>query len=463
MSNKMMKLVALALVVMLALSGCNLIRTDPAYIAQQEAEEAARIQAEYEKDMATELAVFDGGSVTKGEVYDSFNENMNMYAAYLQYMNYMYSMFMGTTYADTIPKEDAESLRDTLVISKVQEKVLLNKMEEMGLGTLTEEDLAEIQEKSDTEYQTYLDTYLQEGYTEDDAKYYLSFEGISENTVYQLNYRDAIDTRMSAAVNEGVTVSDEEIQAKYEALVSEAKENFENDNTSVEEAVLTQKPVYFMPEGHRYVKHVLLKVDDEIMSTLEDAKSAGETLESELAALEEKLSAEDEDQESVQAQIEEKKAAIEENEIAVTEANEAVWASVQERLDKVQADIASGRSFDEIIADYSDDYENVPENIVKDGYLVYTSSDRWDESFLNGVNGLQNVGDISEPVMGVNGIHVILYAADPVTGDTPFESVSETVALEALKEKKLNNYNEQIEKWVEEANVIYTLSNWKVG
>ena len=463
MKKKMMKFAALALVVMLALSGCNLIRTDPAYIAQQEAEEAARIQAEYEKDMATLLASFDGGTVTKGDVYDDFNENMNMYAAYLQYMNYMYSMFLGSNYANTIPKEDAESLRDTLVISRVQEKVLLNKMEELGLGTLTEEDIAAIREKSDSEYRGYVDRYIQEGYSEDDAEYFLSFEGISESAVYQRNYRDEIDTRMSAFVNEGVTVNDEEIQAKYEALVAEAKESFESDNTSVEEAVLTQKPVYYMPEGHRYVKHVLLMPEEGLMSALDSAKAEGETLKKQLSELEEKLSDENEDAEDIQKQIDENHAAIAENEIAVNEANDAVWASVQDRLDKVQADIDAGRSFDEIIAEYSDDYENVPENILKDGYLVYNASDRWDDGFLNGVNSLQNVGDISQPVMGVNGIHVILYASNPEYGDTPFESVSETVAQEALKDKKLENYNEQVDKWVEEANVVYTLSNWNVG
>ena len=63
MRSRTMKLLSLALAVCLLLCGCNLIRTDPEYVKQQEAEKAAAEQAAYEADMATVLATYYGDRV----------------------------------------------------------------------------------------------------------------------------------------------------------------------------------------------------------------------------------------------------------------------------------------------------------------------------------------------------------------------------------------------------------------
>lgn len=157
MRSRTMKLLSLALAVCLLLCGCNLIRTDPEYVKQQEAEKAAAEQAAYEADMATVLATYYGDRVvTKGDAVDTYNEQMDMYSSYVTYMNYMASMF-GISESQSITAEDAARVRDNVVKEIVKTRVLDQKMLDLGFAAFTEEELAAIQTDATNEYNTYVE------------------------------------------------------------------------------------------------------------------------------------------------------------------------------------------------------------------------------------------------------------------------------------------------------------------
>ena len=68
---------------------------------------------------------------------------------------------------------------------------------------------------------------------------------------------------------------------------------------------------------------------------------------------------------------------------------------------------------------------------------------------------IAEVGQISEPVYGSNGIHIIYYMSDITPGAVAFEEISEAVETECLDAKISETYNNQVTAWIEEAAPVY--------
>ena len=66
-----------------------------------------------------------------------------------------------------------------------------------------------------------------------------------------------------------------------------------------------------------------------------------------------------------------------------------------------------------------------------------------------------SVGEISAPVYGMNGIHIIYYLSDITPGAVPFEEIADAVEETALDDKCAETYDNQVAAWVEEAAPVY--------
>lgn len=480
MRSKTMKLLSLAVAVCLLLCGCNLIRTDPEYVKQQEAEKAAAEQTAYEADMATVLATYYGDRVvTKGDVVDTYNDQMDMYSVYITYMNYMASMF-GISESDSITAEDAARVRDNVVKEVVKTRVLDQKMLDLGFEAFTEEELAAIQTEASEEYEAYLESVMSNyGSSREEAAEILKTSGISEGTVYDAVYGDHVEERLESVVNKDTAVTEEEIKAEYDKLSEEAKTTYTDSPASLESVGNSNQAIYYMPEGYRYVKHVFLQPEDAVMDAYIEAKDSVSALEKEVSSLEEQIA---EQQETTVAEATAAEATASDAEKAQTleelltakkaelaakrselEANEkAVWANVQEKLDKVNAGIEAGTSIDELIKEYSDDPGSLQDGICERGYLVYETSTTWDSDFLKEAIALENVGDYSAPFLSSLGVHIVKYESQPEAGVVPYENIKDAAAQSALDEKKETVYDAQVEAWVEEAKPEYSFENWVI-
>ena len=456
MTKRQITLLTLVLCLAFALSGCNLIRTDPAYIAQQQAEEEARILAEYEKDLAQVIATFDGGTLTKGEILSTFNEQASLYAEYVDYSNYMNMMLYGTASQEKVSVAQLETLRQQIAENFVKRKLMEMKISENGLEEITDEDRRTVTENAKKEFSTYLDVYTAMGADEATARMYLGLDGISESGVYEAVYNDLLNERLDPFVNKDTAATEEEIRAFYDEAVENDRAASEANPQDVEDYVQQGKTVYYMPEGCRYIKHVFLRPDDEALSAMTDAQTAIGDLEDEIASIENSTA----DTEDVQVSLEAKKAELETAKTALQAAQDAVWENVGEDLDKVKAAMGEGQSFDEIISAYSDDNQHGLESVTRNGYLVYRESQKWDKEFLNHANALENVGDYSEPFLGSMGVHVLQYANECVPGPIDYESVREQVAEMALARKKTETLASAANEWLEAANVQYSFENW---
>ena len=95
------------------------------------------------------------------------------------------------------------------------------------------------------------------------------------------------------------------------------------------------------------------------------------------------------------------------------------------------------------------------EPVATNGYAVAADSTAWDPAFTEGAMSIAEVGQISAPVYGSYGIHIIYYLADITPGAVPFEELREEAESNALQDKLTDTYQAQIDAWVEEANPVY--------
>lgn len=470
MNKTVIKLITLIMMAALVLSGCNLIRTDPEYIKQQEAERLAAEQAAYEADMAAVVANFEGGTVTNADVLGEFLAQYNN-AYYMKYM--LYSMGMMAT--PQVTQDEFKELQTASIENVAQQKILYMKAEQMGVSTEFEgEELAAIEAEADTTYANALSYYaMNMGY---DASMVESI-GFSRERCLEQAKLAAIESKLSAIVNKDTAVTDAEVKASYDELLSAQQTACETNPSALEENVLNGDIALYYPEGYRYVKHILLMPADSALTanvrTLSNEISA---LDAEIAALDTQI-AELESAtvsepstsgeaivtaESLEAQKAQKLSDRQAKQAAHEDAISAVWNDLQPKLDEVNARIEAGEDFDALIDEYTQDPGSRNEPIKTNGYLIYDKSTKWDPAFLEAALGIQSPGECAQPVLGASGIHIIKYESATSVGALAFEDVKDKVTEITLKDKQDTLYDDARRLWYEEANLAIDLGGWKL-
>lgn len=283
-----------------------------------------------------------------------------------------------------------------------------------------------------------------------------------------------------------VSVSDEEIQEAYDSRVTQDEEDFTDDDFTYNSARTAGETITWNPEGYRAVKHVLIMFDDEQSSLYTDLQSTLTSLSDELEALEnpeeaadEEAEASDEETEASTDAAEDAAGTAEETE-AETEAEaeprtaeeiqadmqqvgaeiEALYTQLLPRAQEVIDAFNAGTSFDDLIAQYNEDpgMQSEPGSTI--GYAVSENSTYWEEAFTDGAMSIAEVGQISAPVYGSNGIHIIYYMSDITPGAVAFEEVADAIETEALDAKISETYSNQVTAWVEEAAPVYHLDRF---
>ena len=487
MRHTLVKLMGLLLALTLVLTGCNLIGVDP---IMQLDEDTAKL----EKDFATVVAEYDGGTVTKGDVMAGFASN---YAYYTQ----MYSMFGMNMTSDVV-----ETVKQQTLEHEVQAIAMKKEMEARGL-TLSEDKLAEVQSAADENYQKTYDSYAAEVKEKDEAlkarqtEYNMYLNGLTKDAFYKSELHEAEEALLEETVKgEIAELTDEELQTAYDDKVADDEGNYSEDAGAFESAMSSDDEIVtWMPEGYRTVKHILVKPADDVLSAvtdartaLTDAQTALEALEDELDALNdvdpedaeaedaeaEEAEAEDAEEteseddaeteaepveevrtaEEIQADIDAANADIEAKQKAVEDAEAACLESVKDKTDEIYAKLAEGADFADLIAEYGEDPGMQNEPTATRGYYVSSKSENWDKNFTAGAMALANVGDVSEiPVISTSGVHIIRYESDVTPGAVPLEEIRDKFYDSTLETLREDHYNEALESWTEALKPVYHL------
>ena len=460
----MKKLLCLALAMLVALSAMALAETGDDLQAQLDAANArvAELEAQVElyKPYYDKQVVAEFGEDGIIWLDDAMKEYEAAASAYAQY---------GLSIDDY-----AAGIKEDILKTLVRDAVIDAKAAELGLSQLDDETVAKLQAEAAETFENYVDSYrsyfASEDATDEEARAQtlaaLESYGLTQDALAQQTIDGYVDEQLYNHVTADVTVTDEEVQAKYDAMVAEAQESY-SDDRNYNNARNGGDTIAWNPEGYRAVKHVLVKFDDDQAKQYSELHSTLDSLNAELEALdapaETEAPAEDEEapaeatpevtpeptpeprsREEIQSDI---------GNIA-TEI-EALYSQLLPQAQQVIDEFNGGADFDSLIEKYNADPGMQNEPTATNGYAVSANSNTWDPAFTEGAMSIETVGQISGPVYGQNGIHVIYYLSDITPGPVALEDIADAVKDAALQDKTSETYDNQINAWVEEANPVY--------
>ena len=246
MRHALVRLTGLLIVLMLVLTGCNLIGVDPIMKLD---EDFAKLAKRYSGVVVT----YDGGELTQADLMASFS---NLYSNYSQ----MYSMFGYSMPADMIT-----TVENSVAEQAVQDVAIAKQIEARNLK-LDDEKLAELQKEADEHYKEIYDSVyasINEKNDEVHAKqteYNLAVNGFTKESLYAIELAEANREMLQQNVRDEIEdITDEDLKAAYETKLKEDEEKYSASTSSFESDMSSEDTVVtWMPEGYRTVKHILI-------------------------------------------------------------------------------------------------------------------------------------------------------------------------------------------------------------
>ena len=450
-------LLALALALTLFLTGCTLVQKDPVV------------------DAATEILRLGDAVVTKGEVQEQVDYQLN----YMAYLNSMYGYIYDHTSADNIAY-----VRNSVIDSFKTKLVTDAKIKEMGLDQLTEEEQAEIQEKAESTYQDNLDYIISdneemEGLTDEEknakAKEQLESTGYTMETALEDAKETLLSDKLRQEIIKDVAVTEEEIQADFDEKVASAKETYENSAGTWASAANNGTTLYYTPAGVRFVKQILVKFTDEDQEKIDaaqtvvtDAQTAVTAAESKVndaqailddeAATEEDRTAAEDDKTAAEAELAAAQAALESAQAELDAARETAFANIDAEADAILAQIEEGADWDTLMAEKTQDPGMQSGLTSERGYAVSADMTSFDSAFVDAAMALEKIGDVSPKTRGNSyGYYIIRYVADAVEGPIALDEVKESIASSLLSTKQDEAYTAAEQSWLADAESQFKL------
>ncbi|MDO5325169.1 MAG: peptidylprolyl isomerase [Clostridia bacterium] len=403
--NKVFRILALCAALMLALSCC------------------APSLAEAIDDTAV-LVTFDGEGITAAEVKDALaNLIANGYVT------------DETDYATAI---------DYLL----QDRILQGKIAELGLNEFTAEEEEALKADAESQWQQAIDTYVSYFLSEDteearaqarqDAEAYYASYGYNQEALFESLKNSAAYDKLEEKILEGKDVkpTEDEIRAVFEEYAAMDQQQYEGNVYMYEMyQAYYGADSWYKPEGYRGIIHILLSVDEELLSAYQEAQAAFE--------------------DSVTDETPDGDAALK---TARDEAHDAVLASRQTEIDDIYARLAEGEDFAALVAEYGEDPGMTDAAQLAAGYEVHQDSVIWDPVFTAGAfsEKMQQPGDTSDPVVGSYGIHILHYLRDIPGGIVELTDEISAEIEQYLENQSMNSiYAEALEGWKSEHEIVY--------
>lgn len=440
-------MLALLLALCLLLTGCG------------EVKKAEKALEEINDRYSALVATYDGGEVTAGDVMGEFHSLYSLYYNYLNMLGYVMS------------SEEAYSIMDTALTEHVRMEVAAAHFD--AEYNLTAEEISAVEEEVQAEYaEIHAQALLEaEGKSEEEKEIRAQvllrqigsdLESLSANALMWKKaerMEEILGAEIAELSEEELLAAYEERVSSYETAVSEGEVHVENDMTDPDSIA------YWMPEGYRRVKHILLMPSDDAKLDYLDAEYAVTKAQERLAVLEEELAdIQDYDgeaplergEEQVQADIQAAEAELARVQAVFEGTKDVFLAENQEKIDEIYARLAAGEDFETLIAEFGEDpgMRNAPTN--SRGYYVSSQSKTWEKNFRDGAMMLAQPGDYSaEPIVGGSGVHIIYYIEDVPAGAANYEDVRDILRAETMEAARQEHCDATIDAWVAELNPQY--------
>lgn len=387
------------------------------------------------------------------------------------------SVPLATVNGEQITKADADELIPALVSYQyiadasdykatvdflVRRKTLEKKLKDMGFDQFTPEEVTAFEQEAKAQWEQALAQYADyiqsdeseqaKAHAMEQAKAYYEGQGMSYEALLAATKSRAAQDKMTEYLLAGYQPSEEEVQGVFNAVGPAYQQKYENDIQTYE--YMTQfsgQTSWYTPAGYRGIIHILIKADEALVNevrTLEAAFEEQQQAEANGGAAAQESAApadptpaprEPVTQEMIQAARQK-----------VLDAKADVIKEINDRL-------AKGESFESLISEFGEDPGMTnPDNLEK-GYPVHKDSVVWDPAFVKGAfsEKMQKAGDVSDPVVGANGIHILKYLRDVPSGLIMTDAIHEEIVQYLIGSKQNQLYGQAFEGWLKEMDVVY--------
>lgn len=305
--------------------------------------------------------------------------------------------------------------RETIVNYLINERIILKKAGEMGVLSLTEEEMNSAEEQYNSQIEEQIEYFggkadygdRDASAVSDDEKRergekdfdeYLRDCGLSRDDLLTWSVNSAITNKLIAEVGKSVEYSEAETSFKeYEEKI---KQLYSDNIAEYENGGFTQ---VWVPEGARMIKHILLGFDDDTMTELETKRSGGDD------AAADKLRGEKADE-------------------------------LQPKVDEVLKKLDGGEDLKSLILEYSNDA--AASSMYPDGYVVIPDGVGYMKEFQEAAFEMKNVGDRTVCVTDY-GVHIMIYAADAEVNPDHIKEFTDYLYEQMIQTR----FSEKMEEW----------------
>jgi hypothetical protein len=355
------------------------------------------------------VAEFQGGQLLSNEVIGEYNDQLTS------------QIFSGHS-ADEVAEETLNRVLKKLT----GDKLIAQRATELGLTELSEADLTQIRQQAAANYETQLADYVafsdDPGETRESAAKKLEAEGVTLESVVESLKQSWWSQKYFEHIVKDVTVTDGEVQACYDALLTAQKDEYTAYPEDFEYAHTNGDLVVFRPEGFRAVRDILIPFSAEdaaVVATLTEQVELGE--------------ADDNAREQI----------------------DAMYETLNDKVKEVQDKLAAGEAFESLMDEYSCSPALKEEPLRSEGFYITANSFVNSTEYVEGSMVLEQPGQVSAPLRSEYGLHLVEYVADLTPGEVPLEEVRDAVAADALAVKQAEYYDQQRKQLLEKANVKY--------
>ena len=329
----------------------------------------------------------------------------------------------------------------------IQTRILSDKITELGFDQFTDEEKAEFAAKAQAEWEEAIQQYVSYfgggdeanvEQTRQEAAEYYNTHGITQETIARQYENQAAQEKLEAYMLDGkdVTVPEADIQALFDEAAEQDIAAFDGNIGTYElyQAYYGQQ-FYFVPEGYRGIIHILLDVDEALMDAYDKAQAAYE-----------------------ESKTEEAPDGDEALKTAMERARQTILDSKKEIIDDIYARLENGEKFTNLIKKYGEDPGMKEKARLVDGYHVHRESLIWDPVFTEAAFSEKMVkpGDVSEPVVGKNGIHILYYLRDIPSGKIKMTDEIREEIKTYLENVNMNQiFTDALADWQSEHEVVY--------
>ena len=429
----------------------------PADVATGEVTQAVAVTATDIKDTDV-VAKLNGEDITWADVIPYYDSLVGYY---------------GEPDASVLDTYRAFALETTIIMKLSAQTAAAN-----GLDQYTQEELDAVNASADTDWQAALDNWVQtsggltDTSTEEEktaayknAEAYFLTIGYDQAKLRSDYLARSTYDRVNTWVCKDITVTDDDVLASYMAKVANDQQIYENDLDAYETQIYLYNSQYadampmYHPAGYRYIKHILLPVDETLMSKYTDLSARlEEQMDTDSATAAPEATAAATDAAATDAATPEPSQEPV-SQADVDNAKADILASVQAKTTEIYDKLAQGSDFDALIAEYgvkADGTATDPgmtSGSYPNGYEVATVSSSFVPEFVEAAFSVDQVGDVSAPYISDYGVHIVKYVADVPAGAVELTDTLKTSLRDSLTTEK---NDAAMSAWQAAANVEYT-------